>query len=409
MKNKKNLDDLYRERLLGKEVLPPIDAWENIAGRLPQKGQKRLPFPFWYKVAGVAIIAILAGSLAVTRFDSPAANSGPSSYRISTQTRPDFREIESNAFRSFNEQMLNAAALLENIIRENSSLKNDKKPQELIAYEDIVAEKRRIIGITSPSEQSGTDSNSVQKNTSEEIVATAAKEVEDDEYSEEVLMREFSGNEVTHVSGKTEPEVEIAPGSESKLSISPKFAPLFFNSREDGSSIGSSLAYGLSISFRLSDKVAVRAGVNKISVAASEPSLQYTGGVQAGATANKSTALASPEIERLEQNPGFIELPVEMEYALLDNKIKVNLIGGSSLLFFNQNKNFETTSPGEIQEEKENHEGLNYTANLGVGLGYNLFKNLDVNLEPIMKFRLGNSGHMSPSYFGIYSGFTYRF
>ena len=62
MNDKKNIERLFQEKFKDFEVLPPNNAWDNIASKLEDsnKNKKRRIIPNWLKASGVAASLILS-------------------------------------------------------------------------------------------------------------------------------------------------------------------------------------------------------------------------------------------------------------------------------------------------------------------------------------------------------------
>ena len=116
----------------------------------------------------------------------------------------------------------------------------------------------------------------------------------------------------------------------------------------------------------------------------------------------------------LNQEFGYIELPVEVEYTLLSKKLGINVIGGFSTLFLNSNKIYSTLN-GEksLLGEAKNINDTGYSANFGLGLNYNVSDKIKFNLEPTFKYQINTfrdtSGDFKPFFIGFYTGFSYKF
>ncbi|MCU0455279.1 MAG: outer membrane beta-barrel protein [Bacteroidales bacterium] len=117
----------------------------------------------------------------------------------------------------------------------------------------------------------------------------------------------------------------------------------------------------------------------------------------------------------LMQSLGYLELPLIVRYKVIDRAFDFNIIGGlSSNLLIN---NSVYTSAGGDRYEIGKTEGLNellFSSSFGMGMEYNLGRNLSVNLEPTFRYFLNplNSLGISnthPYTFGIFSGLSYKF
>ena len=111
---------------------------------------------------------------------------------------------------------------------------------------------------------------------------------------------------------------------------------------------------------------------------------------------------------------GFIEMPFELSYTLLNRKLGVEVLGGFSTLFLNKNEIFLRTDGLNTKIGTANNlNDIHFSTNLGIGIQYKLFKNFDARLEPTFKYQLNTfsngSNEFRPYIFGVYSGVSYRF
>ena len=141
-----------------------------------------------------------------------------------------------------------------------------------------------------------------------------------------------------------------------RWNISPSVAPVYFNTLGEGSSIhdqfvGNSkngdlnMSYGLGGSYAISKKLKIRAGVHKVNLGYDTnnviayngigarnneaSNIKYNGNANATVfiSAESFNLNSTPEILNtnikgsLEQRLGFIEIPLEVEYSLIDKKI----------------------------------------------------------------------------------------
>ena len=115
----------------------------------------------------------------------------------------------------------------------------------------------------------------------------------------------------------------------------------------------------------------------------------------------------------LNQQLGFIEVPVELEYALINKRFGVNLIGGASTLFLEDNS-IAVVNNGNRNEigEATNVNNVSFSTNLGLGVNYKITSSLQFNVEPTFKYQINtfsNSSNFNPYYLGVYSGFSFKF
>ncbi len=245
--------------------------------------------------------------------------------------------------------------------------------------------------------------------------------------------------------------VEVAASSK-KWNISPNVAPVYYNSIGDGSPIDSQFAdnnkngqinmsYGVQVSYNINKKLSVRSGVSKVDLSYNTNDVGFTPSAigqnlesityneNAGAilisdignTRNtealdisRNAINQSQNIGLINQSIAYIEVPMEMKYSLIDKKFGVNMIGGFSTLFLQDNEvsleagDFET-SIGEAN----NLNDLSFTGNIGLGVDYKISNQFEINLEPIFKYQFNafndNAGNFKPYYFGIYTGVSFKF
>ena len=240
---------------------------------------------------------------------------------------------------------------------------------------------------------------------------------------------------------------------EDRWKVSPSIAPVYFNTLGSGSSLHEqfnensktgdvNMSYGVRGSYALNDKLSVRAGVNKVTLGYSTDDVFTLRNVTATpaddrfemrnvklkedvdavsfisaegfAYAQIPSVLSNQVIGSIDQKLGFIEVPLELEYELSDQRLGLRVLGGFSALFLNENEVFSTLN-GEttLIGEATNINKTSFSANLGVGLDFKLSEKFKLNLEPTFKYQLNTfsntSGDFKPYFIGIYSGFSFKF
>ncbi len=235
-----------------------------------------------------------------------------------------------------------------------------------------------------------------------------------------------------------------------RLSIRPNVAPIFYGSLDGGSAVDPkfannsvqsevTMAYGIDVAYAVSKRFKVRAGVSRVNMSYSTQDIAFSSAPQAatlmGVKHNKNiqnmvvvqgvvarqhetkyetNAIAPYTTGELNQQMEYIEVPVEVEYALLNERFGINLIGGVSTLFLSDdhvqiNSQFGKTSLGE----SSNINNVSFTTNIGLGFDYDINKTLNFNIEPMFKYQLdafsGATGNFKPYYFGIYTGLAFKF
>ncbi len=254
-------------------------------------------------------------------------------------------------------------------------------------------------------------------------------------------------------------EKESTSKSESKRNrwqLASNVAPVFLGSVSNGSPIDSTLSknsksyntnvgFGIGVSYAVTKKLSIRTGVNKVNMSYDTNDISFFTGIQAktlqgvNPTATSemihvesSNAQVSSDVSPeaallpfenafahkstgyLRQEMGYLEMPVELTYNLLDKKFGLKIIGGFSTLFL-QDNSIMIISEGRdtLLGEANNLNDVHFSTNIGLGLKYNFLKSFEFNVEPTVKYQLNtyssNAGNFKPYLFGIYSGISYKF
>lgn len=248
-----------------------------------------------------------------------------------------------------------------------------------------------------------------------------------------------------------EEEKEAQPN---RWNITPNVAPVYFNTLGKGSSIDGqfvnnsksgevNMSYGISGSYAINDKIKIRAGINKVNLGYSTDGIIAFNELNSFGAASKTNrlqnitftnrnesntllstssitsqsapqALTSKDNGALEQQFGYIEIPLEMEYSIVDKKFGLNVIGGFSTLFLSNNDIYTVLENQKLLiGEANNINSTSYSANFGLGVNYNVSNTLKLNLEPMFKYQIhtftNTSGNFRPYYIGVYTGFSFKF
>jgi len=244
----------------------------------------------------------------------------------------------------------------------------------------------------------------------------------------------------------------IAETAKKKLRLSTFAAPVFYDNIGKGSPIAPqfadnntssqvSMAYGMNLAYAISDKIKIRSGISKVSMSYDVEDIMFSATVNPNNISSinyesdnvqiDSAPIIIPgrELENsdgsnfsgtnmalpgeINQQFGFIEVPLEIEYNLVDRKIGINLIAGGSSLFLDENSiKVNTNNQNTRIGEANNINKVSFSTNVGVGLDYKLTDSFQLNLEPIFKYQLdtfNDAPGVRPFYFGVYSGISFNF
>lgn len=234
-----------------------------------------------------------------------------------------------------------------------------------------------------------------------------------------------------------------------KWSVAPNVAPVYFNTLGDGSSIDPqfnsnsksgdvNMSYGISTSYAINKKLSIRSGINSVNLGYNTNGVvvfqsvgvntKSSSALQNINSSSNNVSLISSETlnsnapasisssnATINQNLKYIEIPLEIQYTISDKKFGINIIGGFSSFFLNNNETFYQEDNGNRTQlgEASNINNLSYSANFGLGLNYNVTKKFDLNLEPIFKYQFNTfnntSGNFTPFIIGVYTGFAFKF
>lgn len=254
-------------------------------------------------------------------------------------------------------------------------------------------------------------------------------------------------------------EEKIVEASSGKWSAGPSIAPVYFDGIGKGSPINPmldnnsksgnvTLSYGINVAYEVSKKVSIRSGIHKVDFGYNTNDVSFTssfnalsGGqlknidynntaqsiiIEGMGSLNSIPRPNSPSVANdvMAKNPartgtmgqqiGYLEVPLEVNYAVLDRKFGIDLIGGLSSLFLTDNS-VVLQSSGKTTElgEANNINTVNFSTNVGLGLNYKFTDRLKLNVEPVFKYQLNTfndtSGGFNPYSFGVYSGFSFKF
>lgn len=443
MEERKHIDRLYQEKFKDFEASPREMVWKNISSRLQQKERKRTVLPLWYKIAGAAAAFALFFNFASNLFKTTPTISQET---VSAQQDDNFGELRL-ASTEFTQNMLRSSIILQALIndtrlteeKELQTSPNQKQGPGAVAFTNIL--KKPIV--TDISGAGYTYSNFTGLETGR--LATIEKEKEPTFNLKDLNQIAQEKNDLTEISDEKSPV--------KKLRITTTAAPIYYDNMGSGNAIDSrfannessgeiSMSYGINFAYQLSEKVRIRSGISKVDLSYNTKDIAFTaavnpyvlsgidyqgeipkyrienraarpfGNLSASAEFNRAS-LASPVTGFLNQRLGFIEVPVEIEYVIVDKKIGINIIGGASTLFLDENvislnsSNFSTNIG-----EANNLNSVSFSTNIGVGIDYKISPQFQLNLEPIFKYQVNTFNHtnqLNPYYFGIYSGFSFKF
>ncbi|MCH2193860.1 hypothetical protein [Kordia sp.] len=303
---------------------------------------------------------------------------------------------------------------------------------------------------TNSNSNSATDGTNAATENIEKAVADTQKE-EKPEIKKSIL------DVINDLHDLEKDKTEVAETPISKWTVSPNASPVYYNTLSNGSPIDETfadnakkgdinLSYGVNVGYDISKKLTVRSGIHRVEYSYSTrdialvpsfdgPELTTIQFKNSDAAFNiqdrqaptgetfsqyqfpttETSTIFQKQIEGdLSQRMTYIEVPVELKYAVLDKKLGINVIGGVSTLLLTENS-IIFDSPEILTElgEATNVNDVSFSTNIGIGIDYKFSDQLEFNLEPMLKYQLntfsGNTGNFNPYSVGVYTGVSFRF
>ncbi|PCH77612.1 MAG: hypothetical protein COB98_02970 [Flavobacteriaceae bacterium] len=399
MREEKNIDRLFQEKLKDFEVLPPNKSWNFIEQNMVVKSPKKKT-AFWMRVTSIAAM-LLAFITLGNKYIAPN----------------NFSEIQQFIFKQKDtiKSIVQTGEAKTQTLLKNGTLKLPTKVIPLNAQKQITETELEEFTILEKVRQK-------QPN-----VSFTLKDGENLPLNKEISAPEFS--------------------KEKRWSIAYNVAPIYFSSfgsssspvnheLENNSVSGkSNFSHGIKIAFKLNNKFSVQSGVNLVGVGYTTNNIQLPPGVAiisltdiAGISRTTSKIPAGSYTKKMEkpgsypnshtgsidQVFGYIEIPLEIKYQITGGKLGVNIVGGFSTLFLNKNEllieaDGFRTSIGEASNLKD----INFSGNIGVDVDYLIHKNIYINVSPMLKVQTNtfskSTGDFQPYYLGIYTGLNFKF
>ena len=500
---KKNLDKMFQEKFKGFSEQPDEQVWQHIETSLNEKKKRRILFPIWWKLGGVAAV-LLMGLFLWNPFEENTANTtitdsnnspvkiktkedNPSENTTIDQKKPVFVNSDNEKtavttnHSSDNNTLVRTKEHGNETLNNSSSLGNTtnqiasklttattlsqqdntvtSNSETIVDHSDIAknevtnSSKERLPSAIDNSKN--LDAIVLKKNSHKAIASDSIKK-----NSIEVKINPKKKSIFDEIAAQEEDENTIAKNSDSKWSAGPSIAPIYYDAIGQGSPVHSifvpnsksgdvSLSYGLSVAYEVSKKLSIRSGLHKVDYGYNTNDIQFSSSLDAASSSkidnvdfansarnlfvgsnatnvegfsqnsflDTSSEFSSSVNARngiMEQQLEYLELPLELNYALIDKKFGVNLIGGVSSLFLVDNL-IQLTSGDLTTEvgEANNINKVNFSTNIGFGLNYSITPKMKFNVEPMFKYQLNTfsqtEGTFRPFSVGVYSGLNFKF
>jgi hypothetical protein len=354
--------------------------------------------------------------------------------------------------------------------RELPSEKQEEKPGSILLSRSSEVAQTETVLDRSPANSNGesTIAELGNKNPQEVVAvqipentasdADAAPSVAENSKTAEALNTKVPEEEKKSIFEAIEAQETLAETTDEggRWMVGPSLAPVYFDSFGNGSPIASNfvnnsksgsvnMSYGLQVAYKVSRRLSIRSGIHRVDYGynteevgfTSSPIAQPSSLIRTISYSENSKSLVvhstasgarepqqpnavditAPSPARqgaMVQEFGYLEVPVEMQYTLIDKKWGLNVIGGMSSLFLMDNSvSLESSGTTTEVGESNNMNDLNFSTNLGFGVFYRLNPRLELNLLPMFKYQLNTfsqtEGSFRPYSIGVYSGLSFRF
>lgn len=457
MKPNKSIERLFQESFKDFQASPSPKVWNGIENVLPGKSSSKRVLPFWWQAASVAAILLIFMAIGAFYYNpiEPSSSSVSSLKNAESKSTSNSLEVIPSRYR-FSAVNQNLSSI-ENSFEQNLAFQI-KEPE----VTNTQGSANSSFGVTSSeykkrltekSISSVNQLNSFSINSFSASLVTSSL-LENETISKIKKKSLFDDIEEEEVLALVESNTPDKPWA-----IQPNIAPVFMNSFNGGNPVEPSLqgktssnpnmSYGVNIAYAIRKNIKIRTGINQVAMGYntqnvvlsinsntfqsqnSSPIISSSGLVGNATLISASSARALETSSRgeafgtkptyvnstvgaMNHELGFVEVPVEVEYSLLDQKIGIHLLGGASTYLLNNNEVFfEENGRSSSIGEANNLNTFSFSANLGVGMDYNFSERVSFNLEPKFMYQINtfrsNTDTFQPYFFGIYSGIKFKF
>jgi hypothetical protein len=464
MMKDKNIDRLFQDKLKDLDVAPNPEVWTAIEGKLQKK--KRRVLPYWWLYGSVAAVFVLGLFLFPFSGDDPINinKQGPEIITTIPTTPKENINIKKDSSKLFLNPVIEENTVIATKTKSSPTNKNAEKKTRnapitikepsVIADNLVVPKENTTETIPSVYDTDPTIKNTtVNPETQEKKIITTIpsnKTWVAEQKNDSILKKNPLYQKKDFIATiQAKDSLIISKSNREKWSVAPVVAVLNSNSFTQASPIHSDLnenpmkgkntmSYGVKVAYQINSKWSVQSGVHmqkmsfltKTYIAfgmahSNIETIDFNNNASAYAfpsnpeTASFAGSLAPAaslsESAQLEQAYGYVEVPFEVKYRLIEGKkINTSLIAGFSSLFLTYNQvKAESFGFSESLGKANNLNSINFSGNLGVDIDYAINKSWIVNINPMFKSQFNtfsnNSNGFRPYSIGVYTGVKYQF
>ncbi|WP_064966739.1 hypothetical protein [Tenacibaculum ovolyticum] len=450
----RDIDRLFTEKLKNLEVTPPKSVWNNIESDL--KKRKRRVLPMWWFSGGIAAVLVLGFLLFSFPNDSVNKNNdAPIIIATPEMNIPDLRPTKTkDPFNKKQPEIIVTKTIKTS--KEKKKLRKEKTKETLF----LIANKpqQNVLNKAKKEIVKGIDENKYAINANEKENIDAIKPKIETAKKDVLIKAEvpsnLTENQALTNKNKTKKKYikkdilvvlnddsnkEEKKNTKKLWKISPVVAVLNSNSFSNSSPINKNLgnstrgnnsySYGIQVGYQLNNKWTIQSGVHlqEMQFSNSQITINKTSSSSSTIALNsgdtyslEDSSLGSFSLNTVKQNAnlsqvyGYIEIPVEIKYNVLENrKFKTELVAGFSSLFLNKNAIDLKANNFTKSGKANNLNNINFSGNVGVNFNYKFDKKWSLNLNPMFKSQFNtfnkNENGFKPYFIGVYTGINYRF
>lgn len=459
MKNKNNIEQIFQKELKDFEASPPPESWELISEKLQKKRKKRIVPVFWINAIAFSTAAalLILGVFWLRDYKKPNETPTLSNSIQSNDEKIDSSMLKPTLDQAFSKGNKNKFVSKEaenqsafpknqlvkngiqkkdinnetsitpkdNVQDENIAIKADNNEDNFVLAQKNEDDKKEVVeGITTKQDNVLGLTGTNKKDT----IVLAKKETQ-----EEGVLKEKIDKEIKKT--KHEKKFFISPFAAPIFAFSNGGSPIAAQFNDNINTFNTNISYGINAGYSLGNKLKLRSGLHYVNLnnrtdniifEESSASSQSIANIKLNENASDIVLLSgNSDYQTSEptqvyqsgsilQKTSFLEVPLELSYALYSKKITINAVTGFSAYILDKNKVYLSTSSGDTEIGKLNNiNRIHYSGNLGFNFQYLLGKNYNFFIEPVVKYQFNTyeseTTDSKPYFIGIYTGFVYSF
>ena len=466
MGERKDIDRLFQEKFKDFEKSPHPEMWGKIERELNTDKKKRRVIPLWWRLGGAAAILILFLALGFNWINKSSEVLLTNPVIVDTESTVGKDQLNVEELNLSNEGASEKVAESvtdskvkdtttkqrkgsedgTNSFKATSTMADTSKPKTTLSHNH----NNRYMAQRLVEQQQSLNSFGLKTQASSVGMIQTSLQADQNQ----LKSSNYDGPTIEEAIAEAE-DLKInttSAGDEARWSVSPTIAPVYSTAIGEGSTIHNqfnentkssdvTMSYGVNGSYAITKRLKVRAGVNRVDFSNSTNDVlafnatdvvsqtQSSGianisfnqeanlSLVSGSTVERSSApeaLNTMQRGDIVQDYGFIEVPLALEYRMVNQRFGINLIGGFSTFFLNTNQiSIDINNTTTVIGEANNINNTSYSANFGIGFDYTISKNLNVMLEPTFKYQINTFsntfGDIQPYFIGVYTGLNFKF